>query len=233
MEQLILNSSIGCIQLKNSIPIYLVLCILPIKCLFLYIYDMHTSLLNSFDDLQLVAEYKQTNNNALVGELHRRYTHLIFGVCMKYLKDEDDAQDASMQIFEKLLVDLKKHEVQQFKAWLHMVCKNFCLMQLRSGASKIRRTKEMQKDLVSFMESDTEMHLTTENAKEIQLTFMEECIKGLNNEQKLCVELFFLQEKSYQEVTELTEYSLNNVKSYIQNGKRNLKICIENKSAKH
>ncbi|CAN5568543.1 sigma-70 family RNA polymerase sigma factor [soil metagenome] len=193
---------------------------------------MSSPALNKYDDLQLVAEYKQTGNNQFVGELFKRHTHLIFGVCMKYLKNEDDAQDASMQIFEKLLVDLKKHEVQQFKAWLHMVCKNFCLMQLRSGASKLKRTKEMQKDLASFMESDTELHLTVENTKEMQLTFMEECIKGLNEEQKLCVELFFLQEKSYQEVTELTSYNMNNVKSFIQNGKRNLKICIENKSAK-
>lgn len=192
---------------------------------------MHSSQLNKLDDLQLVAQYKQTGNNEFVGILFQRYTHLIFGVCMKYLKDEDDAQDASMQIFEKLLKDLKKHEVQQFKAWLHMVCKNFCLMQLRSGSSKLKRDKEMHKDLASFMESDIELHLTVENQKEIQLTFMEECIKGLNNEQKLCVELFFLQEKSYQEVTEMTSYSMNNVKSYIQNGKRNLKNCIEARSA--
>ena len=192
---------------------------------------MNNSQLNSLDDLELVAQYKQTGNNLLVGELFKRYTHLIFGVSMKYLKNEADAQDASIQIFEKLLTDLKKHEIQQFKAWLHMVCKNFCLMQLRSGASKMKRSKEMEKDMASFMESDIEVHLTLENTKEIQLTFMEECIKGLNNEQKLCVELFFLQEKSYQEVTELTNFSMNNVKSYIQNGKRNLKNCIESKSS--
>jgi RNA polymerase sigma-70 factor, ECF subfamily len=192
---------------------------------------MHNSQLNSLDDLELVAQYKQTGNNIFVGELFKRYTHLIFGVCMKYLKNEADAQDASIQIFEKLLVDLKKHEIQQYKAWLHMVCKNYCLMQLRSGASKMKRSKEMEKDMAAFMESDIEVHLTIENTKEIQLTFMEECIKGLNNEQKLCVELFFLQEKSYQEVTELTSFSMNNVKSYIQNGKRNLKNCIESKSS--
>jgi RNA polymerase sigma factor (sigma-70 family) len=192
---------------------------------------MQAGKLNSYDDLELVAQYKQTQDNALVGELFQRYTHLIFGVCMKYLKDEDEAQDASMQIFEKLLTDLKKHEIQQFKGWLHMVCKNYCLMQLRAGASKLRRTKEMQKDLVAFMESPPEMHLTVENTKEVQLTFMEECLQGLNNEQKICVELFFLQEKSYQEVTEMTSYTMNNVKSYIQNGKRNLKNCMEAKTS--
>jgi RNA polymerase sigma-70 factor (ECF subfamily) len=190
---------------------------------------MYSSKLNTDDDLELLSKYKQTNDNTFVGILFQRYTHLIFGVCMKYLKNEDDAQDASMQIFEKLLVDLKKHEIQQFKAWLHMVCKNYCLMQLRSGTSKLKRNREMHKDFAAFMESDIELHHTIENKKEIQLIFMEECIQGLNNEQKLCVELFYLQEKSYQEVTEMTSFTMNNVKSYIQNGKRNLKNCIESK----
>lgn len=191
---------------------------------------MHSTRLQAYSDTELVSQYKQTNDSSFVGVLFQRYTHLIFGVCVKYLKDEDDAQDASMQIFEKLLVDLKKHEIQQFKAWLHMVCKNYCLMQLRSGATKLKHTKEMHKDLVGFMESEQELHLTAQNTKEIELTYMEECIKGLNAEQKLCIELFFLQEKSYQEVTEATNFTMNNVKSYIQNGKRNLKNCMETRT---
>jgi len=192
---------------------------------------MHSSQLNNYDDLELVAQYKQTCDNAFVGVLFQRYTPLILGVCLKYLKDEDEAQDASMQIFEKLLVDLKKHEVQQFKAWLHMVCKNYCLMQLRSGATKLKHNREMQKDFTAAMEMNYEVHLTIENTKEIQLTHMEECVKGLNNEQRLCVELFYLQEKSYQEVSETTNLTMNNVKSHIQNGKRNLKNCIESRIA--
>lgn len=190
---------------------------------------MHSAKLNTYDDLQLIACYRQTNDNTCVGILFQRYTHLIFGTCMKYLKNEEEAQDASMQIFEKLLTDLKKHEIQQFKGWLHMVCKNYCLMQLRSDATKLKHDKEMHKDLAGFMESGYELHLIRENQQEVQLTFMEECMKGLNEEQRLCIELFFLQEKSYQEVTELTSFSMNNVKSYIQNGKRNLKNCIESK----
>ena len=190
---------------------------------------MHSTRFNSFDDLELVAQYKQTSDNTFVGILFQRYTHLIFGVCIKYLKDENDAQDASMQIFEKLLMDLKKHDVRQFKVWLHMVCKNHCLMQLRSATSKLKRDREMHKDFAGFMESDYELHLTLQSTKEVQLTHMEECMKGLNDEQKLCIELFFLQEKSYQEVTETTNFTMNNVKSYIQNGKRNLKNCIESR----
>ncbi len=190
---------------------------------------MKTEDLNNKTDLELITFYKQTNNNAFVGELYKRYTHLIFGVCMKYLKNEDDAQDSSIMIFEKLLTDLKKYEIQQFKAWLHSVCKTYCLMQLRSGAIKQKHKQEMEKDFTSVMETEYELHLYNDNKKEIHLTYMEECMKGLNEEQRLCVELFFLQEKSYHEVTEVTNFTLNNVKSYIQNGKRNLKNCIEAK----
>jgi RNA polymerase sigma factor (sigma-70 family) len=185
--------------------------------------------LNTLNDNELISGYKKTGDNNYVGILFQRYSHLIFGVCMKYLKDPDESQDASMQIFEKLLNDLHKHEIVTFKAWLHTVCKNFCLMQLRSGASKLRHQKEIYNDLSTLMENGENMHLSPEITKEVQLTYMEECIQGLNKEQRLCVELFYLQEKSYNEVAEMTKLTTNNVKSYIQNGKRNLKICMESK----
>lgn len=188
---------------------------------------MHKYNLNNLSDIELVAQYKHSGNNALVGELYKRYTHLIMGVCMKYLKNEEDAQDASILIFEKLLTDLKKYEIQQFKAWLHSVCKTYCLKQLRSGKVKQKHKMEMEMDFTTLMENDYELHLYKDNEKEMHLTYMEECMKGLNDEQRLCVELFFLQEKSYIEVTEVTNFTLNNVKSHIQNGKRNLKNCIE------
>jgi RNA polymerase sigma-70 factor (ECF subfamily) len=188
---------------------------------------MYAPHLLSLDDLELIKDYQQTNNIECVGILYQRYAHLIFGVCMKYLKNEADAQDTSIQIFEKLLVILKKAEVNQFKPWLHFVCKNHCLMQIRSSKAKYKDVIDSNKSVDVIMENDTCLHLTEENNKEWKLIHMEECLKGLNDEQRLCVELFFLKEKSYQEVTELTNYSMNNVKSYIQNGKRNLKNCVE------
>jgi RNA polymerase sigma factor (sigma-70 family) len=191
---------------------------------------MHSKQLNNLSDTELIGLFKNSGDNDCIGILYQRYSHLVFGVCMKYLKDPDDSQDASIQIFEKLLTDLKKHEIANFKAWLHMVCKNFCLMQLRSAASKLRHHKEMIYDFNVHMENADYLHHHPENIKELHLTHMEECIKNLNNEQRLCVELFYLQEKSYNEVAEMTSFTINNVKSYIQNGKRNLKICVESKS---
>jgi RNA polymerase sigma-70 factor (ECF subfamily) len=190
---------------------------------------MHSTELHKLEDLQLVSRYKDTGDYNCVAVLYQRYTHLIFGVCMKYLKDQDTAEDTALQIFEKLLGDLKKHEIQQFKGWLHMVCKNYCLMHLRAESAKLKKAKEMHKDMLGLMESSEELHLSLQNTKELQLTFMEECLKNLSDEQKICVELFYLQEKSYHEVATLTSFSMNNVKSYIQNGKRNLKNCIQSK----
>lgn len=177
----------------------------------------------------MVSRYKQTGDNALVGILFERYTHLVMGVCMKYLKDEDESQDALMQIFEKLLVDLKKHEIAQFKGWLYSVARNHCLMFLRSRQSELKKQKELKKDMTVLMELDDQVHLSNVNNKEKQLSQLEEGISQLNEEQRRCVELFYLQEKCYQEVAEITGYSMNQVKSYIQNGKRNLKIYLTGK----
>ena len=183
--------------------------------------------IKKLNDLELIALYKQSKDSNLVGVLYQRYTHLIFGVSMKYLKNEQDAQDASILIFEKLLGDLLKYQVQEFKSWLYVLCKTFCLMKLRSGAAIQRKEKEMQNYLTVSMEYEPELHLFNNNDKEIQLTFMEDCLKKLNRDQQICIELFYLHEKSYLEVSMETNFELNNVKSFIQNGKRNLKNCIE------
>ena len=188
---------------------------------------MPTEELKKLNDLELIALYKQSKDSNLVGVLYHRYTHLIFGVSMKYLKNEQDAQDASILIFEKLLSDLLKYQIQEFKSWLYVLCKTFCLMQLRSGAAIQRKEKEMQNYLTVSMEYEPELHLFNNNDKEIQLTFMEDCLKKLNRDQQICIELFYLHEKSYLEVSIETNFDLNNVKSFIQNGKRNLKNCIE------
>lgn len=183
--------------------------------------------IKSCSDLELIALYKDKGDNKVVGILFERYTHLVFGVCMKYLKDEDEAQDAVMQVFEKLLTDLKKHTVENFKGWLYMVSKNHCLMYLRGQKSLREKNKELKKDIPVLMESTEVLHLEVENTKETTLTKLEECIGKLNDKQKISVELFFLKEKCYQEVADETGFSMNDVKSYIQNGKRNLKICME------
>ena len=183
--------------------------------------------IKNLTDLELIARYKSSGDNSIVGILFERYTHLVFGVCMKYLKDEDEAQDAVMQVFEKLLSDLKKHSVDNFKGWLYMVSRNHCLMHLRGSKSLLEKQKEFKKDAPVFMESWNDEHLDNKNSKETTLTKLEDCIKKLNEKQRISVDLFFIKEKCYQEVADETGFSMNDVKSFIQNGKRNLKICME------
>jgi RNA polymerase sigma-70 factor (ECF subfamily) len=150
----------------------------------------------------------------------------VFGLCFKYFKNEEESKDAVMQIFEKLMTDLHKHEVKNFKSWLYSVSKNHCLMALRKRKTVNRHEKEYQIFAGNHMESDEELHLNYED----KLNRLEEGMKGLNTEQQTCIELFYLKQKTYQEVTEITGYTIKQVKSYIQNGKRNLKKFIEAKT---
>jgi RNA polymerase sigma factor (sigma-70 family) len=178
------------------------------------------------DDAALVASYKAGGDLAVLGTLYNKYMHLVFGVCLNYLKDEELSKDAVMQIFEELVVKLKIHEVQNFKSWLHVLTRNHCLMALRKTS---KHTTISLED--SFVENTDFVHLDIDDTKETKLTVMEKCMETLPEEQRLSVDLFYLQEKCYKEVADITGYEMQKVKSYIQNGKRNLKICIERNSS--
>lgn len=173
-------------------------------------------------DAELIQSYKRSGDLALLGTLYERYMSLVFGVCLKYLKNRDESRDAVMQIFEKLVQSLKDHEVAHFKSWLYVLARNYCLMQLRAQKGRI-----FEEISPALMENDGPAHLDGEPSLEANLGKLEQCIETLGNEQKQCVKLFFLEEKCYKEITGATGFDLNQVKSYIQNGKRNLKLCME------
>lgn len=176
----------------------------------------------SLDDTQLLVTYRKSGGLEILGELYNRYMSLVFGVCLKYLKDRDESRDAVMQIFEKLIETLKNHEIAHFKSWLYITARNHCLMQIRA-----RKGKNFEEISPTLMESDALLHLDNEPETEANLSKLEKCIETLGDEQKACVKLFYLQEKCYKEIVESTGFDMNKVKSYIQNGKRNLKICME------
>jgi RNA polymerase sigma-70 factor (ECF subfamily) len=180
-------------------------------------------------DGELLTRFKDTNNPLIIGELFNRYTHLVFGVCMKYLKNEEDAKDAVMQIFENLFHDLKVHDVGNFKNWIHTVTKNFCLMELRKVKNEVTM-KEAARQIFqgTFVETTGQLHLDGDPDNEDKSDKLKDAISQLNKEQKTCIELLYLHKKSYTEITRITGYDLKKVKSYIQNGKRNLKNLLSN-----
>ena len=173
-------------------------------------------------DQELLQRYYAENNNEWLGVLLQRYTVLLLGVCMKYLKNEEDAKDSVQQVFYKVINDLPKYKVEFFKSWLYMVAKNHCLMKLRD---KGKYTSEINEQLMATPEETEGLINATE--KEVSLSNMEAALAQLNNEQKLCVTLFYLQKQSYQQISDSLGYSIMQVKSHIQNGKRNLRILMQ------
>ena len=176
------------------------------------------------EDKELLDKFYSDGNNRWLGILLQRYTMLLFGVCMKYLKDEEEAKDAVQQIFLKAITELPKYKVDYFKSWLYMIAKNLCLMKIRERHGRI--PMELTDALGTGIEAADRSELLE---KDKTLLSIEEGLLELNEEQKRCVILFYLQKKSYQEITDITGFNLSQVKSYIQNGKRNLKLIVEKK----
>jgi len=173
-------------------------------------------------DHELLLKFKQDSNNHWLGILLQRYTLLLLGVCMKYLKNEELAKDAVQQVFLKAISELQKYEVAYLKSWLYTIARNHCLMQLRDKTQFVVLTEQTENvDVTLFEENRQE--------KEQTLVFLEQCLLALNPPQKQCVTLFYLGKKSYQEIVTITGFSLLQVKSYIQNGKRNLKTMVTQK----
>jgi len=176
-------------------------------------------------DQELLDNFYQDHHNHWLGVLFQRYTLLLFGVCMKYLKNEEEAKDSVQQVFLKALTELHKYPVQYFKSWLYMVAKNYCLMKIRERHGKTITDIDRQQIADDSHPAAIHKHLE----KDRQLELMSQSLSELNNEQKQCVTLFYLEKKSYQEIASATGYSVMQVKSYIQNGKRNLKLSMEKK----
>ncbi len=175
-------------------------------------------------DAELLNYYTSDSNSEWIGILLERYTLLLLGVCMKYLKNEEEAKDCVQQIFLKVLNEAGKYKIDYFKSWLYMVAKNHCLMRLRDVQGRnIKKINEQ----VYIAAEDVDKSELIQNEKTYSL--LEDAMDELNEEQKLCVTLFYLQKKSYQQIAGLTSYNLLQVKSYIQNGKRNLKLLLEKK----
>lgn len=177
---------------------------------------------SSLPDDELVQQYKQGQNLQVLGQLYQRYMDLVYGVCLKYLKEPEDAKDSVLLIFEELITKLQKHEVEHFKNWLYSLTKNHCLMRLRSEKNK----RPVNLD-VSLMQLEDNVHLDNELEKEENFEQLNYCLSLLTSEQRQVIQLFYLESKCYNQIVEETGLEWNKVRSHIQNGRRNLKLCME------
>lgn len=171
-------------------------------------------------DNELASRFKERPSNEILSEIYLRFGHLMMGTCLKYLKNKEEAEDTVMELFEALPQKLEKHTVDHFKSWLYMTTKNACLMRLR-------------KKNIPSQEIDERIHSTPEGSnskflEEKQYNSLEKAVEDLKDEQKTAVKLFYFKRLSYQEVGEKMNLPIKKVKSAIQNGKRNLKLKLEN-----
>lgn len=179
-------------------------------------------------DGELIELFCRNGDLNILGTLYQRYMMLVYGVCMKYLKNREESQDAAMQIFEILITDIPRFEIRNFKSWLYGVSRNFCLMKLRKEHSdKNRLEKNTQ---LFIMESTEVLHPIEDTGDEQLQQTLKACLEQLRPKQRQCVELFYYRQYCYKQIADELSFDENKVKSYIQNGKRNLKICIESKN---
>lgn len=179
-------------------------------------------------DSGLLARYQDTGDQDLLAQLYGRYAELVYGVCLKYLKESSAAEDATMSIYEELVHKAREHEIDNFRSWLYVLAKNHCLMKLRREKRNLSVNYEP-----GIMHSLDSRHHTieieAENEEEGQLR---DCLEQLNPQQKQCIELFYYQDHSYKEIAGMLKEALGKVRSNIQNGRRNLRICMEEKKKK-
>ena len=180
---------------------------------------------NSYSDEEIISLYLKNKESKIIDELYKRYSHLVFGVCLKYLKQKENAEDTTLEIFYQLGNKIEKQTIQNFKSWLFTITKNTCLMQLRK---KNPQFIEIDNAQVSEDYGDS---LRSKEINELKLNLLEEALVELNTDQHFCIRAFYLEKKSYDEIVKDSNYSLNEVKSFIQNGKRNLKIILTKRYA--
>jgi len=182
-------------------------------------------------DDELVNQYKRDGNKNVFAELFKKHVNVVYGTCLFYLQDKDEAQDATMQLFEKLMIEVKNRDILNFKGWLSFVVRNFCI-------SIIRKNKSYQKNIKSYYEFEYELpNIETEEKiysveDDQMIAMMTECLFQLKDKQRICIDLFYLKNKSNQAIATETNFRIKEIKSYIQNGKRNLKLLIEEKNNK-
>lgn len=181
---------------------------------------------SNLSDEELIRSYHSTSDKAFVGELYIRYAHLMYGVCLKYYRDREQSRDAVLQIFEKLFVSLKTHTPENVKTWLMFVARNYCISELRKLQVKAEKQSRYEKDEAETWNGDDDLP-DDKVLKEQRLQRLGDAISALGEDQKTCIELFYLKDKSYKEISAITGMSDKQVKSHIQNGKRNLKLILE------
>lgn len=179
---------------------------------------------DSSSDEELLQLYRKSRKPEYLVGLYGRYTPLVYGVALKYLKSAPDAREVVMLILEDLFEKILQYDIRVFKSWLYTCVRNYCLVELRSRSKNL--TVELDEKFMEFCDGFT---LDREDEPVEQDEALQVCLESLPERQRKCVHYFFFEEFSYKEIEQKSGFSLKMIKSFIQNGKRNLRVCLEQK----
>jgi len=178
----------------------------------------------ALSDEDLLAHYQRSGETHYLGQLYERYLPMVYGVCLNILRDAHAAEDAVMGIYEELSRKVQAHQIEVFRGWLYTLTRNYCLMELR-------RKKRMPTD---YHPPENLVHYDAitpasefEIARPSDVERLQLCLQGLPNKQRQSIQQFYFEGKSYQEIAQQLEEDVGKVRSYIQNGRRNLRLCLE------
>jgi RNA polymerase sigma-70 factor (ECF subfamily) len=184
-----------------------------------------TNIHAQLSDEHLLAAYVQENDAGALGKLYERYMPMVFGVCLKILKDNGKAEDAVMAIYEELTHKAKSHEISAFRGWLYVLARNHCLMEWRKNHRR-PTDHHAPEDMVRYdaVEAAFEYELPK------QTDPLNKCLAELTEQQRNCVQWFYYEDHSYKDIADMIKEEIGKVRSYIQNGRRNLRLCLEKQS---
>lgn len=180
-----------------------------------------------FPDEELIARYQNSEDDAFFEELFTRYQDKVLPICFKLLRDKEECQDACMEIFEKARKGLRKENVDRFNSWLYILIKNHCYDQIRKRKRRLTTSSYAEEELEEILwKKGPDERLNGDGYRQEKLREVEAVLSRLDEAQRVCVDAFYCQGKSYKEIAEETGYTSNQVKSYLQNGIRNLRIIF-------
>ena len=196
----------------------------------MFIHHRRDDQLSELDDNSLIHQYQEQQEHRYFNELYQRYAHLVFGSCLKQVKNRDEAKDLTMIIFEKLVERLPTEQVDNFKTWIYYFTRNECISHLRKQEATTKREEEwkkMRKSEEIFMENETLLRPYTDNSiSNIDGAALQHAIQQLSKAQQQCIRRFFFEQQSYKQIATATRWSLKEVKSHLQNGKRKLRLIL-------
>ena len=176
---------------------------------------------NRRDESSLLLKYLKTNDLSYLLELYRPYMHLVYGLAFKYVKDPKQSQEIVYCIFKKLIKDIKRQEVRVFGNWLYNLSLDFC----KQWRDRGRTESDQIVALGGSTQTPVEFYDDKDDDSfEEEISSMEDEVMRIKSQQEKCSQLFFKEQRCFQEIADITGWEVSEIKYHVKNAKRKTNI---------